>query len=102
MLDMGFIHDIKKIIAQVPKDRQSLFFSATMAPEIIELSRKIVRKFNAMYGTEITEPNYKLSKVGRLSGLDGNASSERAKSYGDVCRLLAERAWEIVQRPENI
>jgi aminoglycoside phosphotransferase (APT) family kinase protein len=35
-------------------------------------------------------------------GLDGNASSERAKSYGDVCRLLAERAWEIVQRPENI
>ena len=42
MLDMGFIHDIKKIIAQVPKNRQSLFFSATMAPEIVELSRKIL------------------------------------------------------------
>jgi len=42
MLDMGFIHDIKKIIAQVPKNRQSLFFSATMAPEIVDLSRKIL------------------------------------------------------------
>src|SRR5690606_34604567 len=42
MLDMGFIHDIKKVIAQVPKNRQSLFFSATMAPEIVELSRKVL------------------------------------------------------------
>src|SRR5690606_3531495 len=42
MLDMGFIHDIKKIIAQVPKERQSLFFSATMSPEIVDLSRKIL------------------------------------------------------------
>jgi ATP-dependent RNA helicase RhlE len=42
MLDMGFIHDIKKIIAKLPKNRQSLFFSATMAPEIVELSHKIL------------------------------------------------------------
>ncbi len=42
MLDMGFIHDIKKIIALLPKQRQSLFFSATMAPKIIELSKKIL------------------------------------------------------------
>ncbi len=42
MLDMGFIHDIKKIIAQLPSRRQSLFFSATMPPDIVDLSRKIL------------------------------------------------------------
>ncbi|MEA3451835.1 MAG: DEAD/DEAH box helicase [Bacteroidota bacterium] len=42
MLDMGFIHDIRKIIAELPKKRQSLFFSATMPKNIVELSRKIL------------------------------------------------------------
>jgi ATP-dependent RNA helicase RhlE len=42
MLDMGFIHDIKKVIAKLPKERQSLFFSATMPPEIVELSKDIL------------------------------------------------------------
>ena len=42
MLDMGFIHDIKKIIALLPRQRQSLFFSATMHPTIVDLSRKIL------------------------------------------------------------
>ncbi|MGM0375346.1 MAG: DEAD/DEAH box helicase [Bacteroidota bacterium] len=44
MLDMGFIHDIKKILAKLPKDRQSLFFSATMPQKIVNLSREILRK----------------------------------------------------------
>jgi ATP-dependent RNA helicase RhlE len=43
MLDMGFIHDIKKIIAKLPKQRQSLFFSATMPNNIVDLSRQILR-----------------------------------------------------------
>ena len=42
MLDMGFIHDIKKVIALLPHNRQSLFFSATMAPAIVSLSQKIL------------------------------------------------------------
>ncbi len=42
MLDMGFIHDIRKIIAKLPTKRQSLFFSATMPQNIVELSRKIL------------------------------------------------------------
>jgi len=42
MLDMGFIHDIRKIIASLPTKRQSLFFSATMPPDIVNLSRKIL------------------------------------------------------------
>ena len=43
MLDMGFIHDIKKIIKQTPKERQTLFFSATMPPNIRELSSTILK-----------------------------------------------------------
>jgi len=42
MLDMGFIHDIRKIIAKLPTIRQSLFFSATMPESIVKLSRKIL------------------------------------------------------------
>jgi ATP-dependent RNA helicase RhlE len=42
MLDMGFIHDIKKVIAALPKDRQSLFFSATMPQSILSLSKSIL------------------------------------------------------------
>lgn len=44
MLDMGFIHDIKRIIKILPKRRQSLFFSATMPNNIVELSETILYK----------------------------------------------------------
>jgi len=43
MLDMGFIYDIKKIIAKLPRERQSLFFSATMPKKILDLSQKILK-----------------------------------------------------------
>jgi ATP-dependent RNA helicase RhlE len=42
MLDMGFIHDIKKIIVKLPSRRQSLFFSATMPEKIVQLSQTIL------------------------------------------------------------
>lgn len=42
MLDMGFIHDVKRVIAALPRKRQSLFFSATMAPEIIKLAHSML------------------------------------------------------------
>lgn len=43
MLDMGFIHDIRKLLAKLPKERQSLFFSATMPKTIVELAKSILR-----------------------------------------------------------
>ena len=43
MLDMGFIHDIKKIVAMLPKTRQTLFFSATMPQEITRLADAMLR-----------------------------------------------------------
>ncbi len=44
MLDMGFIHDVKKLLVLLPVKRQSLFFSATMPPEIVKLSNSILNK----------------------------------------------------------
>ncbi|WP_406661587.1 DEAD/DEAH box helicase [Methanolobus sp. ZRKC3] len=42
MLDMGFINDVYKVVAMLPKKRQSLFFSATMSPDIDKLARKML------------------------------------------------------------
>jgi len=42
MLDMGFIHDVKKLIVALPHKRQSLFFSATMPAEIVKLAATIL------------------------------------------------------------
>ncbi len=42
MLDMGFLPDLKRIIAKLPEERQSLFFSATMPPNIVELSQQLL------------------------------------------------------------
>ncbi len=44
MLDMGFVHDVKKVIAKLPKERQNLMFSATMPKEIEQLAAGILRK----------------------------------------------------------
>ncbi len=43
MLDMGFIHDIRKLLPRLPKEKQTLFFSATMPQSIATLSRSILR-----------------------------------------------------------
>ncbi len=44
MLDMGFVHDVKKVLAKLPRKKQSLFFSATMPPVIVQLADSILNK----------------------------------------------------------
>lgn len=44
MLDMGFIHDVKRVIIKLPVKRQTLFFSATMPPEIQKLADMLLTK----------------------------------------------------------
>ncbi len=63
----------------------------------IEFTRKLVRKFNDLYGTEIKEPEYKLSAIGRLAGLDGNA--KMGKSLGNAIYLsdTPEELWNKVR-----
>lgn len=43
MLDMGFMPDLRRIIAQLPQKRQSLFFSATLPPDIVRLTKSLLR-----------------------------------------------------------
>jgi ATP-dependent RNA helicase RhlE len=51
MLDMGFLPDIRRVLRQLPAERQTLFFSATMPAPILELSRELLRRPVAV-GTE--------------------------------------------------
>ena len=60
MLDMGFIHDVKKVIAKLPQKRQSLFFSATMPPEIQKLSSTILTN---PLKVEVTPPATTAEKI---------------------------------------
>jgi len=53
MLDMGFVHDVKRIIAKLPTRRQTLFFSATMPPEIMQLAKVLL---NNPVKVEVTPP----------------------------------------------
>jgi len=56
MLDMGFIHDVKRIIAELPQERQTLLFSATMPGEIAALAGKILRKPETVSVTPVSSP----------------------------------------------
>ncbi len=55
MLDMGFVPDLTKIVAQVPKDRQTLMFSATMPDEIRKLAKKWLKKPESIDVTPATD-----------------------------------------------
>ncbi|MDL2304491.1 DEAD/DEAH box helicase [Bacteroides sp. OttesenSCG-928-D19] len=56
MLDMGFIHDIKRILPKLPKEKQTLFFSATMPPAIASLSRSILKNPARVEVTPVSSP----------------------------------------------
>ena len=111
MLDMGFIHDIKKIIAKLPIQRQSLFFSATMPPDIIDLSRKIlgnpekvIIKPEQTTAEKVTQAIYfvsKKSKVKLLAHLLENETINSAIVFSrtkhganKIVRLLSKSAIE--------
>ncbi len=60
MLDMGFIHDVKKVIAKLPAKRQTLFFSATMPPEIQKLADVLLTNPSKV---EVTPPSSTVDKI---------------------------------------
>jgi ATP-dependent RNA helicase DeaD len=73
MLDMGFIHDIKKIIIHVPADRQTMLFSATIPEKIRELAQSVMRnpevisiKSEQMTVDEIEQCYYEISQNEKL------------------------------------
>ena len=60
MLDMGFIHDIKRVIAALPKQRQTLFFSATMPDPIARLADNILKE---PVRIEVTPPSTTVERI---------------------------------------
>jgi len=56
MLDMGFIHDIRKVVAQLPRHRQNLMFSATMPPDIRALAETILNRPAMVQVAQISTP----------------------------------------------
>jgi len=60
MLDMGFIHDVKRVIERLPAKRQTLFFSATMPPEIQKLAKSLLTNPAKV---EVTPPTSTVDKI---------------------------------------
>jgi ATP-dependent RNA helicase RhlE len=60
MLDMGFIHDVRRVIGNLPKARQTVFFSATLPHDILTLARDILRN---PVRVEVTPPATTVEKI---------------------------------------
>ena len=88
MLDMGFIHDIKRILPLLPKKRQSLFFSATMPPEIERLASSILHEPEKV---EVTPPSSTVDKIEQYVYY-----VEKAEKVNLLKTLLEDKALESV------
>ena len=88
MLDMGFLPDIKKVIAKLPHKRQSLFFSATMEPEVVALARTLVH--DAVHVTIAHEAPAVECIVQRVMFVDRNNKDALLIS------LLGDSRWDRV------
>ncbi|WP_371231384.1 DEAD/DEAH box helicase [Pseudomonas sp. QE6] len=60
MLDMGFIHDVKKVLAKLPPKRQNLLFSATFSKDIVDLANKLLHNPERI---EVTPPNTTVERI---------------------------------------
>ncbi|MFT6166233.1 MAG: ATP-dependent RNA helicase RhlE [Vicingaceae bacterium] len=87
MLDMGFIHDIKKLLVKLPKERQSLFFSATMPPAIVSLSKEILGNPERVTiqpeqttADKVTQSIYMVSNADKIKLLVDIIAERKAKS----------------------
>ncbi len=88
MLDLGFFPDIKRVIAKLPARRRSLFFSATMEPEVVALARTLVH--DAVHVTIAHEAPAVERIVQKVLFVDRNDKDTLLAS------LLADSRWERV------
>lgn len=88
MLDMGFIHDIKRILLLLPKKRQSLFFSATMPPEIERLAGTILHEPQKV---EVTPASSTVDKIDQSVYF-----VEKAEKVSLLTHLLKDSSLESV------
>ncbi|MCO8171574.1 DEAD/DEAH box helicase [Pseudomonas sp. 21LCFQ02] len=88
MLDMGFVHDVKKVLARLPAKRQNLLFSATFSNDIVSLAGKLLHDPERI---EVTPPNTTVERIEqRVFRLP--SSHKRAL----LAHLITQGAWEQV------
>ena len=88
MLDMGFIHDVKKVLALVPKEKQSLLFSATFSDEIRDLANGLLRNPQSV---QVTPRNTTVQRISQCIHPVG-----RAKKKALLAHIIQENQWSQV------
>ncbi|MFJ3486988.1 DEAD/DEAH box helicase [Pseudomonas sp. NPDC090202] len=88
MLDMGFVHDVKKVLARLPAKRQNLLFSATFSADITALASKLLHDPERI---EVTPPNTTVERIEqRVFRLPANHKRSL------LAHLITQGAWEQV------
>ncbi len=88
MLDMGFIHDVKKVLAVVPKDKQSLLFSATFSDEIRNLANGLLKD---PVSIQVTPANTTVQRITQVIHPVG-----RGKKKALLAHIINEHDWSQV------
>ncbi|MES2878429.1 MAG: helicase-related protein, partial [Pseudomonadota bacterium] len=88
MLDMGFIHDVKKVLAVVPKQKQSLLFSATFSDEIRELAATLLKD---PLSIQVTPRNTTVQRITQVIHPVG-----RGKKKALLAHIIQEHNWSQV------
>ena len=88
MLDMGFIHDVKKVLAIVPKEKQSLLFSATFSDEIRDLANGLLKNPQSV---QVTPRNTTVQRITQVIHPVG-----RGKKKALLAHIINEHNWSQV------
>ncbi|TFZ07760.1 DEAD/DEAH box helicase [Ramlibacter humi] len=88
MLDMGFIHDVKKVLALVPREKQSLLFSATFSDEIRDLANGLLRDPRSI---QVTPRNTTVQRITQVVHPVG-----RAKKKQLLAHIIQQHDWSQV------
>jgi len=88
MLDMGFIHDVKKVLALLPKDKQSLLFSATFSDEIRDLAGNLLKDPQSI---QVTPRNTTVQRISQVIHPVG-----RGKKKEVLLHIIQQHNWSQV------
>jgi ATP-dependent RNA helicase RhlE len=88
MLDMGFIHDVKKVLAAVPKEKQSLLFSATFSDEIRDLAATLLKNPQSV---QVTPRNTTVQRITQVIHPVG-----RSKKKALLAHIIQQQNWNQV------
>ena len=88
MLDMGFVHDVKKILALVPREKQSLLFSATFSEEIRDLANGLLRNPQSI---QVTPSNTTVESITQVVHPVG-----RGKKKPLLAHIIEAHSWSQV------